>query len=333
MHTLSIIVIGRNEENHIEKCLRSVLIGSEAFAHREVIYVDSASTDNTVEIARRFPIRIIRLKPSWNLSSSAARYLGYVNTDGKYAFFVDGDTIVYKYWLKEAISFIQDKPGIGGVAGLVHEIAMDENGNNVRLRKNRYNQKTQFTLANVFGGIAVYRRAVLEQVRPFNPHVIATPELELSLRIRKAGYRLVRLCTPMAITYAPCRETFGEIIRRSRTNLYAMGDTLHYCRRNGLAWPYIKERMGFVVSFAFGILFSVSILIFALINRNMLILRGLGMFILIFLGFQGIRKRSIRKVCISLFKRTVILYKTIQSFFKVRVREIEEYPTDVIVIQ
>ena len=330
---LSIIVIGRNEENHIEKCLRSVLIGSESFVNREIIYVDSASTDNTVEIAKRFPIRIIRLRPSWKLSSSAGRYLGYVNTDGKYLFFVDGDTIVYKNWLEEAVSFIQDKPDIGGVAGVVHEIAVDEKGNNVRLRKNRYNQKTQITPVNVFGGIGVYPRAVLERVRPFNPHVIATPELELSLRIRKAGYRLVRLYIPMAITYAPKRETFGEILRRSRTNLYSMGDTLHYCQQNGLVWPYIKERMGFVISYAIGVLLTLSALLFSLVARNMTIFMTWSILMLIFLGFHALRKRSMRKMCVSLFKRTVILYKTIQSFFTARVRKTEEYPTDVIVIQ
>lgn len=333
MNTLSIIVIGRNEEHHIARCLRSVLTGSESFVDREIIYVDSASTDNTVNIAKRFPIRIIQLRSSWKLSSSAGRYLGFENTHGKYVFFVDGDTIVYKHWLEEAVSFMRNSPDIGGVAGIVHEIAVDEKGNRVGFRRNRYKQSTQILPVNVFGGIALYRRAVLERVRPFNPHVKATPELELSLRIRKAGYGLMRLYIPMAITYAPKRETFGEILRRSRSNLYSMGDTLHYCRRNGLAWPYIKERMGFVFCFAAGVLLSVGILLFALVSRNVALLMGWCAVILFFLGFQAIRKRSIRKVGISLFKRTVILYKTIQSFCTARVREIEEYPTDVIVIK
>ena len=333
MNTLSVVIIGRNEECHIAKCIRSVLKSTAGFRDCDIIYVDSASSDNTVHIAKQHPIRIIQLRPDWPLSSSAGRYLGYINTSGEYVFFIDGDTIVYKHWLRHAVAFLRSQPRVGGVAGIVNELFISSNGRIQGIKKNRYNQKEKIEDANVFGGIALYRRKVLEEVRPFNPYVVATPELELSLRIRKAGYRLVRLYEPMAITYAPQRETTGEIIRRARANLYSMGNTLHYCRRSGVFWRYVKERLGFIISYAAMMLVSLGVILFSLVTKNNAVFRAWGVFIVLLLVIHTARKRSIRKVLISLFKRTVILYKTVQSYVTTSVKSVDEFPKDVIIIQ
>ena len=333
MGFLSVIIIGKNEASHISRCIRSVLRGTAQFKDCEIIYVDSASSDNTIQIAKKFPIRIIQLRSFWPLSSAAGRYLGYVNTSGKYVFFIDGDTIVYKNWLQEGISFLESNPKIGGVAGTVNEIFLDKNDRRIGMIKNRYNQKENVIAVKVFGGIALYRRAVLEDVHPFNPYVVATPELELSLRIRKGGYRLIRLLTSMAITYGPERETFNEILRRARSNLYSMGSTLRYCQENGLFWNYIRERMGFILYFAFGSCLSMGLLLYFLLvwNTHLILLWMLCM--VLFLAFLSFRKRSILKVIISAFKRTIILFKTIESFVTSKTNKSENYPTDVIIIK
>ena len=59
--TLSFIVISKNEERNIERCIRSILKVFEGRKEhlREVILVDSYSTDRTVEIARKYPINIL----------------------------------------------------------------------------------------------------------------------------------------------------------------------------------------------------------------------------------------------------------------------------------
>ena len=71
MPQLSVIIIGRNEESHIERSIRSVLRATENLKDTEIIYVDSASVDRSIDIARRFPIRVLQLKSDWPLSAAA----------------------------------------------------------------------------------------------------------------------------------------------------------------------------------------------------------------------------------------------------------------------
>ncbi len=51
--TISVAIITKNEEKHIERCLKSV-----AWAD-EIIIVDSGSTDRTIEIAKRYTDKVI----------------------------------------------------------------------------------------------------------------------------------------------------------------------------------------------------------------------------------------------------------------------------------
>src|SRR5262249_15673932 len=65
---LAAVVIARNEERWIDTCLRSVLAAVAPFAGSEVVLVDSRSSDGTVERARRFPVRVVELRPDAPLS-------------------------------------------------------------------------------------------------------------------------------------------------------------------------------------------------------------------------------------------------------------------------
>lgn len=68
MQSLSIIVITKNEERSIERCLRSVTFASER------IVVDSGSTDRTVEIARALGARVVETSdwPGYGLQKRRA---------------------------------------------------------------------------------------------------------------------------------------------------------------------------------------------------------------------------------------------------------------------
>lgn len=57
MAKVAIIIRTKNEERWISRCLKMVF--AQSFADFEVVVVDNRSTDHTVEIARRFPVRVL----------------------------------------------------------------------------------------------------------------------------------------------------------------------------------------------------------------------------------------------------------------------------------
>ncbi len=333
MSVVSVIIIGRNEEKHIGRCVRSVLKGTETYSDCDVLFVDSASSDRSVEIAAQYPIRIVQLRPDWKLTSAAGRYIGYRNTESEYVFFIDGDTLLYRKWIPLAISFLSNNPGIAGVAGIVNELFHDDEGRIVGHRWNRYNQIEDEIDSTVFGGIALFRRSVLDRVGDYNPFLSANTDVELCLRIKKAGFKLAKIYHPMALTYSHPRESIYEISRRFRSDLYSLGTTLRYCMRSGLFWRYLTGHLRYITSFFLGVVISLIILLIALFTNEPIIALGWTATVIAGLLFYAVRRRSIRGVFISLLKRAFVTVKTLQTFITTRPKAADTYPRDVIVIQ
>ena len=131
----SVVIITRNEEANTEPCLRSVL---EAFqgCDVEIVLVDSASTDRTVNIARRFPVKVVCLPPSKHLNPAIGRSTGFTHTSGRYVLFLDGDCILSRDWVPLAERALDDDPGLGGVAGALFDRARQcPTGKNHRLER------------------------------------------------------------------------------------------------------------------------------------------------------------------------------------------------------
>lgn len=192
---ISIIIITRNEESLIGKCIESVLSALEYAKKQnvlnsgEVILVDSASTDNTINIANKYPIRILQLDQFWQLSAGAGMYTGVLHSKGRFIAKVDGDTILYEDWFANALPELQKK-GFGGVTGIyVEEVnGMSITGNAyVNASKNQPPGDVEVIATGIFN-----RRIMLE-AGSFNPFLKAAEDRDLSWRISDLGYKLIRL--------------------------------------------------------------------------------------------------------------------------------------------
>ena len=332
MCIVSIIVIGRNEAQRIEKCLRSVFASLPSREDCEVIYVDSASEDDTVAIASRFPIRILQLRNSWKLSPSAGRYIGYQHARGKYLLFVDGDSLLFKRWLINACAFLDNNPTCGGVAGIMHQAYLSRKGNCIAVAKNYFSQRPSEPVRQAvsLSGIAMYRRDAMEKAGTFNPFLTTGEECELALRIQDAGYSLARIYEPMCITYSSPRETVREIMRRSRGKLYDYGTTLRYCLKNGCGLRFSIEQMSFVYVFVAFIIVAIGAFATAVITHTLWLLAAT---LSIAMLYVAIKVRNLRQVGVSLLKRTMVTYCTFWSFVKARPLPVESYPTDAVIVK
>src|SRR3989337_2539533 len=83
---VSVIITTKNEEDVIGKLLESIL--SQKYKNIEIILVDNHSTDNTLEIAKKFKnVKIYQFGPE----RSAQRNFGAKQSKGKFVVFLDAD--------------------------------------------------------------------------------------------------------------------------------------------------------------------------------------------------------------------------------------------------
>lgn len=98
---LSIIVIAKNEKSVINDCLESAKFASE------VILLDGGSTDGTLEIAKKFSVRIISQKVR-KMNYSAWHNQGKKEAQGVWILYLDADERISPGLQKEIMATIQN---------------------------------------------------------------------------------------------------------------------------------------------------------------------------------------------------------------------------------
>jgi len=328
---LSIVVIARNEAENIARAIESVLQAVECCPHTEIVLVDSASTDETVEIARQYPINIVRLKPSWVLSAAAGRYIGMHCTRGDLILYLDGDMELVTDWLEQAIPFLLTRPELAGVTGYRRDVYRRD-GKTIGEQDERFGSEGHPVEVSSFGGGALYKRSALEQVGGFNPYIISEEEPELCMRLRHAGYKLVCLPHLMNRHYCIPPKSLAGHLRRTRLNMFlGFGQNLRYHWGTSLLWTYLLERGWFAAGLA-GILVSAVALSLTLLTGNITFL-GIWMATAVALLIVfSIKKRSLRKAIVSLVARILMTYGVVCGFL-ITPRSPSEYPLDAEIIQ
>lgn len=191
---VSVVVITRNEEDSITRCLESIareLVGVPG----EIIVVDSASTDRTREKAFACGVRVISLGRELPLSASAGRYAGTLSSCGAFVFFVDGDMTVAAGWIKAGLAPFADER-VAGVAGPFYWVYPGEQEH----MGHRDHRPTG--VVETLSGTAIYRKEALLKAGTFNPWMKGEEERELGYRLRQAGFVLMRIDVPMAYHFA-----------------------------------------------------------------------------------------------------------------------------------
>jgi glycosyltransferase involved in cell wall biosynthesis len=107
---ISVIIPTRNEEGVIQECLSSIF--EQSLRPYEVIIVDGHSTDDTLNRASKFPVKVFfESKPS---SLPNARNIGISKATGDLLLIMDADTILLKDCLKNAVKYF-DAPKVYAV--------------------------------------------------------------------------------------------------------------------------------------------------------------------------------------------------------------------------
>lgn len=190
MNRVGAVVIGRNEGERFRRCLSS-LAGRVA----PIVYVDSGSTDGSIEHARTQGVDVVELDTTIPFTAARARNAGFdrlqaIAPDAAYVMFVDGDCEVDPGWLAAAQSFLEERPEYGVACGRRRERFPKASVYNY-LCDREWN--TPIGDADACGGDAMMRAAAFIEVDGYNPSLIAGEEPELCIRLRAAGWKIRRL--------------------------------------------------------------------------------------------------------------------------------------------
>lgn len=205
MSDVGTVIIGRNEGERLVRCLASV---SEQYGH--VVYVDSGSTDGSIDAARRAGAEVIALDMTTPFTAARARNTGAsaVTTydDVDFVQFIDGDCEMQPGWLEAGTAALRANPKVAAVAGRLRERFPDATIYN-RLCDMEWNIPAGEVTG--LGGIALYRVEAFQNTGGFDETLIAGEEPELCLRLRRAGWKILRTADEMALHDAAMTR-FGQ---------------------------------------------------------------------------------------------------------------------------
>ena len=238
---VGVVVIGRNEGQRLERCLAS-LVG----AAQQIVYVDSGSTDGSVQMAQRLGVEVVELDMSIAFTAARARNEGFARLQRllpsmRHVQFVDGDCEVVASWLPHAQAFLEARPEVAVVCGR---------------RRERFPQRSIYNLmcdlewdtptgaTSACGGDALMRADAFATAGGYRPDLIAGEEPELCVRLRAKGWKVWRLPAEMTLHDASMTR-FGQWWRRTLRGGYAFAEGAflhggaperHWRRESRRAW-------------------------------------------------------------------------------------------------
>ena len=107
---VSIIIVNYNGKDWLADCLES--LRRVTYPHREVLMVDNASTDGSVEILNGFP-EVQLLASAENLGFAGGNNLAIKQARGEYLLLLNSDTVVRPNFLDPIVDYLQRHPRVG----------------------------------------------------------------------------------------------------------------------------------------------------------------------------------------------------------------------------
>ncbi|MCL6493981.1 MAG: glycosyltransferase [Ignavibacterium sp.] len=236
MIDLSIIIVNYNVKEFLKNLLHSIQKASQHLSI-EIIVVDNASDDGSVEMIReKFP-DVILIANEKNLGFGKANNIGLKKAQGKYVLLINPDTLVAEDTFIKLIEFFETHPE-AGMAGC--KILNPDGTLQLACRRSFPGPWTSFTkvtgLSSLFpksklfarynltyldenqtyevdaisGSFMMLRKEVYEKVGGFDEQFFMYGEdLDLCYRIQKAGYKIFYVHSTQIIHYK------GESTKRS----------------------------------------------------------------------------------------------------------------------
>ena len=223
---VSVVITALNSEQTIGECLKSIFELNYPKDFLEVIVIDACSRDATLQIAEKFPVKVI-VKP---LNAPAAYNYAMTITSHEIIAFVDADAKVETEWLRKLVPHLAD-PKTVGVSGNIETW----NPENLWARSIGYEMQTRYArIKNYAVRIAtmnlLLKKNVIEEAGGFDENLPSQYDTDLGFRITSQGYKIAFERTAKCYHYN--RSTVRAYFKQQLQ--YGKNTTKLYFKHSGL---------------------------------------------------------------------------------------------------
>ena len=185
---VSVVIPTFNSATTLRKCLDSAMSLDYPKERLEVLVIDGGSSDETVRIAREFPVTLV-IEPKRIRGATYNR--GLKEARGEYVGYVDSDGTVSRSWLRESVSLLSRDASVG-VVYFKSEIPRDSTL--FQRVAGTYQTKGKMWVRSALQGSgangAIYQRKALLEIGGFDERMMYEQEDELTSRLERNGYKV-----------------------------------------------------------------------------------------------------------------------------------------------
>ncbi len=274
-----VVIVNWNGEQFLDRCLTALL--AQTVTPYEIILVDNASTDGSLEIVGRFPsVRLMALNENTGFARGNNLAIEAASKESEWIALINPDAFTAPRWLETLLAAAESKPGfdvfgsklLNASAPLLLDGAGDAyhvSGLVWRMGHGIFASALQGSECEIFSpcaAAALYRRSALLEVGGFDEDFFCYVEdVDLGFRLRLAGHRC--LYVPLSVVHHVGSGTTGG--QNSDFSVY-------HGHRN-LVWTFVKDMPGLLFWLLLPlhlVLNLVSIVWFAFSGQGLVILRS-----------------------------------------------------------
>jgi glycosyltransferase involved in cell wall biosynthesis len=202
-----------NAETYIESSIRCLL--SQTRPPDEILVIDDGSTDRSLEIASRFPVRVIRHERNRGLA--AARNTAFANASHELVGAIDADVFAEADWLERLLAHFADERVVGTGGRLIEQFrdAPADTWRFLHLCQDMGEKRIDIELPSHrrLGGFGtILRKNAVADVGGYNESYRTNYEdVDMCERLLRAGHKLV--FEPLAVAHHQRRDSVPSIVR------------------------------------------------------------------------------------------------------------------------
>lgn len=189
---ISVVIPSYNQAEYLPDAIDSVLSQYPAYDSEgwlvdvDITVVDDGSTDNSLEIARKYPIKIIS---QVNKGLSSARNTGIMNSHGEYIIFLDSDDIMLEGYIEKIVK-VAEETNADIIAPSFQEFGLRQT--QIVLMENPTLE--DFKTGNRIGYCQAIKRSALQEVGGYSPRMTwGYEDMHLTINLLLRGKKLITI--------------------------------------------------------------------------------------------------------------------------------------------